>query len=193
MKNNETMKKLNDKFLIDGNIDIKYFVDLVEITIYNVKDITDLLQNKRKKTSVIVKQSIIAMLQNELNLNTTIYQVEKWLRSYNLGLYVFGDLINNVEEYRKEQLLPTMSVQELIKKYYEHQPNGHYFDEQTLNFFGETVSKMKVLSVFETIKDCFGNIHKCYVLKKYSANYPGGGRWTYAYFDCETFEDITSY
>lgn len=166
MKNNETIKKLNDKFLVGGNIDIQYFIDLVEITIYNVKDITDLLTNERKQTSVIVKQAIIEMLKKELNLNTTLYQVEKWLKSHNLGFYILGELINSVEEYRKEQLFNTISVHELIKKYYEHQPNGHYFDEQTLKFFGETISKMKVLRGFEMVKDCFGNIHKCYTLKK---------------------------
>lgn len=38
-----------------------------------------------------------------------------------------------------------MSVNKLIGEYYKHNPDGHYFDDETLKFFGESRSTMKVL------------------------------------------------
>lgn len=83
-----------------------------------------------------------------------------------------------------------MTVNELIYNYYSKHPNGHYFDYDTLKFFGECRSKMRVLKGTTIITNCLGEKHECYVLSKYSKNYPGGGRTTYAYFDINTFDDI---
>ena len=83
-----------------------------------------------------------------------------------------------------------MTVNELIYNYYSKHPNGHYFDYDTLKFFGECRSKMRVLKDIITVTDVCGNQHKCYVLSKYSRKYPGGGRTTYAYFDINTFNDV---
>lgn len=43
----------------------------------------------------------------------------------------------------------------------------------------------------KTIKDCLGETHECYVLSRLQRKHPGGPKRTYAYFDVETFEDIT--
>ena len=83
-----------------------------------------------------------------------------------------------------------MTVWKLQNKYYEYHPTGHYFDPDTLKFFGETLSSMRVLKETCKIKEYSGELHECYILSKLSRNYPGGARRTYAYFDVETFDDI---
>lgn len=83
-----------------------------------------------------------------------------------------------------------MTIYELRRKYYEHNPNGHYFDPDTLKFFGETLASMSVLKNTCRILDGRDEEHECYVISKLSRNYPGGARRTYAYFDVETFDDI---
>lgn len=83
-----------------------------------------------------------------------------------------------------------MDVYKLRSEYYKHNPDGHFFDYETLKFFGESLSNMNVLKNTAIITDCMGEKHTCYILSKYSRNYPGGGRRTYAHFDVETFEYI---
>ena len=83
-----------------------------------------------------------------------------------------------------------MTVYGLIQRYYEHNPNGHYFDSDTLRFFGERISEMRVLKDTVKIKSAGGEEHECYCLSKRSRKYPGGPRRTYAYFDITTFEDV---
>lgn len=84
-----------------------------------------------------------------------------------------------------------MSIDKLIGEYYKHNPDGHYFDDETLKFFGESRSTMKVLKQTEKVTDFLGEVHTCYVLSKLSKKYPGGPKRTYAYFDIETFDVIT--
>ena len=81
-----------------------------------------------------------------------------------------------------------MTAYELRKKYKEHNPDGHYFDEQTLRFFGESMADMKVAKELETVKDYRGNEHQCYVLTSYQRNHPDGARWATHYFDSQTFD-----
>lgn len=49
---------------------------------------------------------------------------------------------------------------------------------------------MRVLSNTETVKDCLGETHECYVLSRLQRKHPCGPRRTYAYFDVETLEHI---
>jgi hypothetical protein len=37
------------------------------------------------------------------------------------------------------------NIDEFIKAYYTKNPEGHYFDQETLKFFGERVSEMRLL------------------------------------------------
>ena len=83
-----------------------------------------------------------------------------------------------------------MNIYILIDKYYEHNPKGHYFDPKTLKIFGECISKMHVYKRPVEVVDVRGEKHTCYVVSKWSSNYPGGARRTYAYFDTTTFKDI---
>lgn len=37
-----------------------------------------------------------------------------------------------------------MRISEFIRKYYEHNPEGHFFDKDTMKFFGDTRSNYAV-------------------------------------------------
>lgn len=84
----------------------------------------------------------------------------------------------------------TIPVWKLVDMYKEKYPHGHFFDDKTLKFFGERLSDMRVLSKTETVKDCLGEKHECYVLSRLQRKHPAGPRRTYAYFDVETLEHI---
>lgn len=84
----------------------------------------------------------------------------------------------------------TMPVWKLVDIYQGKHPGGHFFDKDTLKFFGERLSDMRILSETETVKDCLGETHECYVLSRLQRKHPCGPRRTYAYFDMETFEHI---
>ena len=83
-----------------------------------------------------------------------------------------------------------MNVYTLISKYKQNNPAGHYFDHETLKFFGERVSEMRVLKSISEVKDYSGNVHKAYCLSSLQHNHPCGARRKYTYFDVETFEEI---
>lgn len=76
-----------------------------------------------------------------------------------------------------------MEVYTLINKYYLNNPNGHFFDKDTLKFFGERISEMRVLKHTEIVRG-----RECYVLSTYQHNSPCKNKRAYHYFDKETFE-----
>ena len=82
------------------------------------------------------------------------------------------------------------NITELINAYYQKNPDGHYFDRDTLKFFGERVSDMRLLKGTVKIKDISGKEHEAYVISRLQREYPGGARRTYAYFDVNTVTDI---
>ena len=86
-----------------------------------------------------------------------------------------------------------MTINKLINAYYEKNPDGHYFDKDTLRYFGERIADMYVLDGTVKIKDYNGEERECYIVSRLQRNYPGGARRTYAYFDVETLQDITNY
>jgi hypothetical protein len=83
-----------------------------------------------------------------------------------------------------------MTVDNLISNYRQSQPKGHFFDPDTLKFFGERYSEMRVLKELAEKTDYSGKKHKCYVLSSYQRKAPGGPRRAYHYFDAETFRPI---
>ena len=83
-----------------------------------------------------------------------------------------------------------MNTYKLIREYYKNNPNGHYFDDETLKWFGESRSTMNVLKKTVIITDWMDEEHECYVLSKLSKKHPSGPKRTYAYFDVKTFNDI---
>lgn len=83
-----------------------------------------------------------------------------------------------------------MTVHQLKAYYLEKHPNGHFFDPDTLKFFGETLSSMRVLRGTVQKKDSMGEVHTCYMLSKLSRDFSGKKRRNYAYFDVDTFEHV---
>lgn len=82
------------------------------------------------------------------------------------------------------------SVYGLVNAYYAKHPHGHYFDHDTLKFFGERMSEMRLLKNKETVTDVSGDKHECYVLSSLQRKHPLGPRRKYTYFDVETLEDV---
>lgn len=80
-----------------------------------------------------------------------------------------------------------MTVYNLIAEHRNHNPHSHYFDYETLKFFGERRSEMRVLQGTATITDYNGVQHECYILSSYQHK---RGCRHYAYFDTTTFEEI---
>lgn len=83
------------------------------------------------------------------------------------------------------------NVYDLRDAYYDKHPGGHFFDYDTLKFFGESFSTMRLLKGTAHITDFCGEEHECYMLSRLQKKYPSGPRRTYAYFDVETLDDIT--
>lgn len=83
-----------------------------------------------------------------------------------------------------------MTVYELKKNYQKHHPDGHFFDRQTLKFFGETESKMYVHKNKTVITDISGKKHHAYILSSMQRKHPCGPRRVYHYFDAKTFDQI---
>lgn len=82
------------------------------------------------------------------------------------------------------------SVYGLISEYQRMHPNGHIFDRDTLKFFGETVSSMRLLKGTVKVTDSMGEEHTCYVLSSLQKKHPMGPRRAYHHFDAETLEHV---
>lgn len=82
------------------------------------------------------------------------------------------------------------TVYGLMNAYKAKHPDGHFFDDKTLKFFGERLSEMRLLKNTETVKDWSGEKHECYVLSRLQRKHPMGPRRTYAYFDVKTLDHI---
>lgn len=76
--------------------------------------------------------------------------------------------------------------------YCQKHPNGHFFDHDTLKFFGETMSSMRLLKDKIIVTDCMGKDHTCYILSSLQRKHPCGPRRKYHYFDIETLENVIS-
>ena len=83
-----------------------------------------------------------------------------------------------------------MTVYGLIAEHRRRFPSSHFFDSETLRFFGERISEMRVLRGVVTVKDISGHDRRAYVLSSRQRKAPGGPRRKYHYFDAETFDDI---
>lgn len=84
-----------------------------------------------------------------------------------------------------------MYIEKLIYLYEKHNPGGHFFDKQTLKFFGERLSDMRVLKGEYIITDNTTKETKtCYGISRLQRNYPGGAKRTHVYFDKGTFSPV---
>ena len=83
-----------------------------------------------------------------------------------------------------------MTIYEFVKAYQKARPNGHFFDTETLKFFGERLSEMRVLRDTATIKADDGKVHECYVLSRFQRKHPRGPRRSYAFFEVKTLDRV---
>ena len=86
-----------------------------------------------------------------------------------------------------------MNVYELKNKHLEKNPGSHFFDYDTLKFFGEAFSRMRVLKNTVTKTDVCGEKHECYVVSATrTKNWRGSCKpYThYHYFDVETLTAV---
>lgn len=83
-----------------------------------------------------------------------------------------------------------MTVYNLIAEHKKNFPESHYFDHDTLKFFGERVSDMRVLKKTTIVNDYRGKPHECFVLSKVSKDFYGRHYRNYDYFDIVTYERI---
>lgn len=82
-----------------------------------------------------------------------------------------------------------MDVAKLIREHITHNPTSHFFDRDTLAFFGERISDMRVLK--DTVPyERDGEKRNAYCLSSLQRNYPLGKRRAYHYFDTETFKEV---
>ena len=82
------------------------------------------------------------------------------------------------------------NIHSFVKDYYAKNPDGHYFDPDTLKFFGERLSDMRINKTVEVKEDDRGEKHKCYAISRMQRAHPNGPRRTLAYFYVETLEEI---
>ena len=83
-----------------------------------------------------------------------------------------------------------MDIWMFVRMYKDKNPSGHFFDRDTLKFFGERMSEMRVLEGVRTVKDWRGNEHKAYCLSTRQRPPFGQPFRKHFYFDVETMEDI---
>lgn len=80
-----------------------------------------------------------------------------------------------------------MTLNELIYEYKKRWPDHHFFDPDTLKWFGERRSEMYLWKDTVTHTDYSGEKRECYVLSSLQRKAPGGPKRVYHYFDTTTF------
>lgn len=81
-----------------------------------------------------------------------------------------------------------MTASDLKWKYQMKHPDGHFFDRETMKFFGDTMSNYGVRANTVNVVESDGNVVECYVLYRRRATKHGLTRS--AYFSVDTFEKI---
>jgi len=81
-----------------------------------------------------------------------------------------------------------MTPQEFIKRYKKKHPESHFFDEDTLEFFGEQISEMKLSGPVNYIVN--GEDTEVYILDTHQHNAPGGPVWKSHFFRANDFESV---
>lgn len=86
-----------------------------------------------------------------------------------------------------------MTIYELKNRHLEKNPGSHFFDRDTLKFFGEALSRMRVLKKTVTVTDYSGEKHECYVVEAIrTKDWKGPSKpYTYYhYFDTDTLNPV---
>ena len=82
------------------------------------------------------------------------------------------------------------NVNELRDAYQQKNPQGHFFDKDTLKFFEESMSSMRLLKGTREITTLSGEKHTCYVLSTFQRVPLIGRRRAHFYFDVDTLENV---
>jgi hypothetical protein len=86
-----------------------------------------------------------------------------------------------------------MEFYELKNRIIDTGKEVHFFDPDTLKFFGETLSGMRLLKGIHVISDISGVKHDCYcvaVTRRKNAFGPCKPYTFYHYFDAKTFRHV---
>ncbi len=83
-----------------------------------------------------------------------------------------------------------MTVYRLRELYWKAHPDGHFFDRDSLKFFGERMSEMRILKGTVWIKSADEKLHECFVLSTLQHKHPNGPARVYHYFDVITLDQI---
>lgn len=82
-------------------------------------------------------------------------------------------------------------AESLIRHYKRLHPESHYFDSETLKFFGERISEMYLYSDTENVTDWDGNKVDAYCLKIRQRKAPVGvSQIKYAYFSVDDLSEV---
>ena len=81
-----------------------------------------------------------------------------------------------------------ITLRKLMEEYEKR--NNCYFKKETLKFWGERLSDMRILENTVVKTDFQGNIHECIVLSKISKDFYGKKYRNYDYFDIDTLNRI---
>lgn len=79
---------------------------------------------------------------------------------------------------------------ELIALYKKERPDGHFFDDETLDWFGEKIYDMYLYKSTVRVEDRFGQKRECYAFSSLQKNHPCGPTRTVHYLDIETLEPM---
>lgn len=82
-------------------------------------------------------------------------------------------------------------VYSFIREYETTHPTSPMFHRDTLKFFGERFSDMRILKRIATVKEEWTEEkHECYVLSTLQRNNPNGASRDHYYFDINTLDII---
>lgn len=85
-----------------------------------------------------------------------------------------------------------MTVRELIKEYKRTHEDEHFFDTNTLNYWGEKINKMRISSEIKNVKDFDGTIRQCYMISVNQDKAPTQPFKVRHYFEVSTFDWIAT-
>lgn len=86
-----------------------------------------------------------------------------------------------------------MTIYQFKKMHETKNPDSYYFSPDTLKFYGERLSEMRVYKKTTHITDDYGREHECYVISSYQRNAPKGvNPRKLHYFDVDTLDRVLS-
>lgn len=77
-------------------------------------------------------------------------------------------------------------VYDLKREHERKHPGSHFFNKDTLSFFGESMSQMRLYKKTTQVTDILGESHTCYVLSSLQRKHPAGPTRMLHYFDVDT-------